>query len=90
VGVAERAKKIAQPGDFSQTLVGRPAGSPQPQEKGDLEEQPDRAPEGIDDEPELIRKLEAEMVFRTLPLPHLAHLTSWQSLPEVEITSKTF
>jgi len=55
-----------------------------------LEEQPDRAPEGIDEEPELIRKLEAEMVFRTLVPPHLAHLTSWLSLHEVEITSKSF
>lgn len=52
-------------------------------------EQPDSAPAGVDEDPELIRKLAAEIVFRTWVLPHLAHLTSWLSQHEVEKTSKT-
>ena len=88
-GYADRQKKNRPGGRFFE-LVGRPAGFDQAQEKPDLLEQPERAPEGIEEEPELIRKPAAEMVFWTLVPPHLAHFISWWSLLEVESTSKTF
>jgi len=81
-------KKSPARGDFF-TRVGRPADLNQAQEKPPLVEQPDRAPAGIEEEPELILKPAAEIVFRTLVPPHLSHLTSPLSLHEVEITSKT-
>ena len=48
----------------------------QAQEKPDLVEQPESAPEGMALEPEEIRKLEAEMVFFTTLLPHFGQATS--------------
>ena len=48
----------------------------QAQEKPDLVEHPERAPDGIEVFPELILKLEAEMVFLTLVPLHLVHLTT--------------
>ena len=44
------------------------------QENPDLEEQPERAPEGMDDPPLFIRKLEEDMVFLTFKLSHFLHL----------------
>jgi hypothetical protein len=55
-----------------------------------LDEHPERAPEGIAEPPELIRKLAAEMVFLTLRLPHLGQLISVVAQAEVEISSKRF
>jgi hypothetical protein len=48
----------------------------QAQEKPDFVEQPESAPEGMELEPEEIRKLEAEMVFFTAPLPHFGQTIS--------------
>mgnify|MGYP001120440893 CR=1 FL=1 len=61
----------------------------QAQENPDLVEQPDKAPEGIDDLPEEIRKLEAEMVFLIFAPPHLLHFTSFSSSALLTIISKT-
>jgi len=60
---------------------GRPPGPAllHPQEKPDLEEHPDKAPAGIDDRPEEILKLDAEMVFLILLLPHFVHFISFSS-----------
>ena len=44
-------------------------------EKPDFEEQPESAPEGIDDPPWFMRKLAAEMVFFTLTLAHCGQRT---------------
>lgn len=44
-------------------------------EKPDFEEQPERAPEGIDDPPWFMRKLAADMVFFTLTPAHFGHRT---------------
>ena len=70
--------------------AGRPGRfTDQAQEKPDLQEQPDSAPAGAADVlPEETRKLEAEIVFLTLPLPHLLHSTSPLSSVEVVRTSK--
>ena len=70
--------------------AGRPHGSAvdQSQEKPDLVEQPDKAPAGIDERPDEIRKLEAEMVFLTLRLPHLLHSISLSLADELVSTSK--
>ena len=70
--------------------AGRPHGSAvdQAQEKPDLVEQPDKAPAGIDERPDEIRKLEAEMVFLTLRLPHLLHSISLSLADELVSTSK--
>lgn len=57
------------------------------QEKPDLEEQPERAPLGIEDPPPAIRKLVAEMVFFTFLLPHLAQTTF--STPAEPVTSSS-
>jgi len=46
----------------------------QAQENPDLEEQPERAPEGMVDPPLFMRKLEADMVFLTFRLSHFLHL----------------
>jgi hypothetical protein len=53
-----------------------------------LEEQPDKAPAGIDERPEEIRKLEAESVFLTLRLPHLLHSIFLSLSDELVSTSK--
>ena len=45
------------------------------QENPDFEEQPESAPEGMDDLPLFMRKLEVEMVFLTFRLAHFLHLT---------------
>ena len=70
--------------------AGRPHGSAfdQAQEKPDLVEQPDKAPAGIEELPDEIRKLEAEMVFLTLRLPHLLHSISLSLADELVSTSK--
>lgn len=65
------------------------AGSCYAQEKPDLVEQPDKAPAGIDERPEEILKLEAEMVFLIFLLPHLLQVCSLGSVAEVVRTSKT-
>jgi hypothetical protein len=72
------------------SCVGRPPGpaGDQPQEKPDLVEQPDKAPAGIDELPDEIRKLAAEMVFLTFRLPHLPHSTSMSLADELISTSK--
>ena len=63
----------------------------QAQEKPDLQEPPDRAPAGAEDVfPDEILKLEAEIVFLTLLLPHLLHSTLSISVDEVVSTSKMF
>jgi hypothetical protein len=71
---------------------GRPHGpaGDQPQENPDLEEQPDRAPAGIEERPEEIRKLEAEMVFLTLRLPHLLHSISCPAAEALPISTSKF
>jgi hypothetical protein len=51
-------------------------------EKPDFEEQPERAPEGIDAPPWFMRKLAAEMVFFTLTLAHCGHLIISRELIE--------
>lgn len=68
-------------------FADRPVGANQPQEKPPFDAHPDRAPEGMAEPPELIRKLEAEMVFLTLRLPHLLQQVSSVAVEEV-ITSK--
>ncbi len=60
------------------------------QENPDLEEQPERAPEGIDDDPPETRKLVAEIVFFTFRLPHSLHLTMSALEADVVRTSKCF
>jgi hypothetical protein len=73
-------------------LLSRPHGSvtDYAQENPGLVEQPDRAPEGTDDRPEEILKLEEEMVFFTFLLPHLLQ-TGISALDcEVVRTSKIF
>ena len=76
--------------NVEKSCVGRPHGSAldQAQEKPDLLEQPDKAPAGIDVRPDEILKLEAEMVFLTLPLPHLLHLISVSLAEELVNISK--
>ncbi|OGQ87827.1 MAG: hypothetical protein A2512_09285 [Deltaproteobacteria bacterium RIFOXYD12_FULL_56_24] len=61
----------------------------QVQEKPDLLEQPESAPEGMALEPEEIRKLEAEMVFFTMLLEHFGQLTSVVASVEVMIASNS-
>lgn len=39
-----------------------------------MDEHPERAPDGIEDPPLLMRKLEADTVFLTSRLPHFLHL----------------
>ncbi len=46
----------------------------QAQENPDFDEHPESAPEGMDDPPLLMRKLEAETVFLTFRLSHFLHL----------------
>jgi hypothetical protein len=46
----------------------------QAQENPDFAEQPESAPEGMDDPLPAMRKLEAETVFLTFRLPHFLHL----------------
>jgi hypothetical protein len=62
----------------------------QAQENPDFVEQPESAPEGMELEPEEIRKLEAEMVFLTLSLSHFGQITSALISVEVTMVSKSF
>ncbi len=57
------------------------------QEKPDFVEQPESAPEGMELEPEAIRKLEAEMVFFTTLLPHFGQAASLAASVEVTMVS---
>ena len=59
----------------------------QAQEKPDFVEQPESAPEGMELEPEEIRKLEAEMVFFTTLLPHFGQAGSGAFSEEVTMVS---
>lgn len=79
-----------RPGSDSRIPGGRPHGSAadQAQEKPVFDEQPDRAPLGIEEWPDEIRKLEAEMVFLTFRLPHLLHSTALPCSLALVITSK--
>ena len=61
----------------------------QAQEKPDFVEQPESAPEGMELELEEIRKLEAEMVFLTLLLPHFGQTTSLVASAEVTMVSNS-
>lgn len=45
----------------------------QAQENPDFDEQPDSAPEGMEEPLPAMRKLDAEMVFLTSRLPHFSH-----------------
>ena len=60
------------------------------QENPDFVEQPESAPEGMELEPEEIRKLEADMVFFTMLLPHFGQVTSAEASVEVRIASNKF
>ena len=60
------------------------------QEKPDFEEQPDRAPDGIEGRAEPMRKLDDEMVFLTSRLLHSGHLTVSVVFEDVVRTSKCF
>jgi hypothetical protein len=60
------------------------------QEKPDFVEQPESAPEGMEFEPDDIRKLEAEMVFFTALLPHFGQVTSAAVSVEVRMASNRF
>ena len=62
----------------------------QAQENPDFVEQPESAPEGMELEPEEIRKLEAEMVFFTMLLPHFGQVTSAEVSVEVRMASNKF
>jgi hypothetical protein len=73
---------------FNRGAAGRPPAADQPQEKPGLAEQPDKAPAGVAELPDEIRKLAAEMVFLTLRLPHLLHTTSSLLAAELVSTSK--
>lgn len=68
---------------------GRPGPRPYAQEKPDLDEQPESAPEGIG-VPELPakRKLEAEIFFRTLALPQWVQVMISAEDAEARIFSK--
>jgi hypothetical protein len=59
----------------------------QAQENPDFVEQPESAPEGMALEPDDIRKLEAEMVFLTVLLPHFGQTTSAEVSAEVRMVS---
>jgi len=59
----------------------------QAQEKPDFVEQPESAPEGMELEPDEIRKLEAEMVFLTMLLEHFGQTTSAEASAEVTMVS---
>jgi hypothetical protein len=61
----------------------------QAQENPDFVEQPESAPEGMELEPEDMRKLEAEMVFFTTLLPHLGQTTSGAGSVEVTMVSNS-
>jgi hypothetical protein len=56
----------------------------QAQENPDFDEQPDRAPEGMEEPLPAMRKLDAETVFLTSRLPHFPHFIV---SPEVRDTS---
>jgi hypothetical protein len=60
------------------------------QENPDLDEQPERAPEGMVGRPVPIRKLDVEMVLVTSKLLHFGHLTVSVDPEEVVSTSKWF
>lgn len=62
----------------------------QAQEKPDFVEQPESAPEGMELDPEEIRKLEAEMVFFTAWLSHFGQVTSLADSAEVRMASNRF
>jgi hypothetical protein len=70
---------------------GRPGPRYYAQEKPDLDEQPESAPDGIW-VPELpaIRKLEAEIFFWTLVLPQWVQVMTSAEVAEVRIFSKGF
>lgn len=59
----------------------------QAQENPDFVEQPESAPEGMELDPEEIRKLEAEMVFFTTLLPHFGQTGSGAVSEEVTMVS---
>ena len=71
---------------------GKPHGLPADyaQEKPELDEQPERAPAGIDGRPDPILKLEEEIVFLTSRPWHWGHFTVSVIPEEVVITSKCF
>ena len=56
-------------------------------ENPDFVDQPGSAPEGMELEPEEIRKLEAEMVFFTTLLPHFGQTGSGAGSEEVTMVS---
>lgn len=58
------------------------------QEKPDLDEQPESAPDGIELLEEAIRKLLAEMVFSTKGLPHALQVMSLTPSHELTRASK--
>ncbi len=60
------------------------------QENPDFDEQPERAPLGMDGRPEPIRKLDEEIVFLTSRLWHCGHLTVSVTPDDVVSTSKCF
>ena len=60
------------------------------QENPDFDEQPERAPDGMEGWPDPIRKLDEEMVLVTSRLWHAGHLTVSVTLDEVVSTSKCF
>ena len=60
------------------------------QEKPEFDGQPDGAPQGMDEPPELILKLVEDIVFFTSKLWHSGHLTVFVSPDEVLSTSKGF
>lgn len=62
----------------------------QAQENPDFVEQPESAPEGMELEPEDIRKLEAEMVFFTMLLEHAGQTTSAEASADVTMVSNSF
>ena len=61
----------------------------QPQENPDFVEQPESAPEGMELEPEEMRKLEAEMGFLTMLLEHFGQVTSAEASAELRIVSNS-
>lgn len=61
----------------------------QAQEKPDFVAQPESAPEGMELEPEAMRKLEAEMVFLTLLPEHFGQITSVEASVEVTMASNS-
>ena len=72
----------------SHRYVGHTGRSGYAQENPDLDEQPDKAPLGIEGLPDPIWKWLAEMVLVTSRLLHLGHFTISETCAEVVNTSK--